>query len=152
MAAIDIGIWIDAEPETVWRAIESIQTHTTWMADAVAIRFLGDQRQGTGTRFECDTKVGPFKVVDVMEITEWEPAAVMGVRHQGLVTGEGRFTLEAARPGTQFAWYEELSFPWYLGGVVTATASTPILKWVWRRNLRALKAAIETHNLPPRDR
>lgn len=148
MAAIDTEIWIDADPATVWAAIESIQSHTTWMADAVAIRFLGDQRHGTGTRFECDTKIGPFKVVDVMEITDWEPQSVMGVRHQGLVTGEGRFTLQAAPSGTRFSWYEELAFPWYLGGVITATASAPVLKWVWRRNLRALKDAIETKNLP----
>lgn len=148
MAAVDTEIWIDADRATVWKAIESIESHTTWMHDAVAIRFLTDHHSGPGTRFECDTQIGPFKLVDVMEITDWEPESTMGVRHQGIVTGEGRFTLLAAPSGTRFSWYEELSFPWYLGGAITAAVSVPVLKWVWTRNLRALKAAIETRNLP----
>ena len=71
------------------------QRHVDWMHDAVAIRFTGEQTRGVGTRFLCDTRVGPITLVDRMEITEWEPAAVMGVRHTGIVTGSGRFTLEA---------------------------------------------------------
>ena len=42
------------------------------MLDAVAIRFQNDQHRGVGTIFDCDTRVGPFKLVDRMEITEWE--------------------------------------------------------------------------------
>ena len=55
------------------------------MQDATEIRFLTDHVEGSGTRFECDTKVCPFKLTDVMEITEWEDARHMGVRHVGLV-------------------------------------------------------------------
>ena len=53
-----------------------------------------------------------------MEITEWEPERAMGVRHDGLVTGTGRFTLEPLDDGrrTRFTWEEELTFPWWLGG------------------------------------
>ena len=41
------------------------------MHDAVAIRFQSDQHRGVGTAFLCDTKVGPLKLVDRMEITDW---------------------------------------------------------------------------------
>ena len=47
-----------------------------------------------------------------MEITEWRPGRAMGVRHVGLVTGTGRFTLRKARGGrTRFTWTERLRFP-----------------------------------------
>ena len=83
------------------------------MHDAVAIRFQTDQRRGVGTAFLCDTKVGPFKLVDQMEITEWAPGAAMGVRHVGVVTGTGRFTLTPIDLGrrTRFAWDESLTLP-----------------------------------------
>src|SRR3546814_14870314 len=72
-----------APPDAVWRDLEDLATHSEWMADAVAIRFLTDQRSGVGTTFECDTKVGPIRLTDVMEITEWRPGKAMGVRHTG---------------------------------------------------------------------
>ena len=86
------------------------------------------RRRPAGTTFECDTKVGPFKLTDVMEITEWSPGKVMGVRHTGLVTGTGRFTLKKATGGrTQFQWKEKLVFPWWMGGPVGAFVSKPVL-------------------------
>src|SRR3546814_2834648 len=106
-----------APPDAVWRDREDLATHSEWMADAVAIRFLTDQRSGVGTTFECDTKVGPIRLTDVMEITEWRPGKAMGVRHTGIVTGTGRFTLKKARGGrTQFTWKEKLVYPIWLGG------------------------------------
>ncbi len=79
-----------------------------------------DQHRGVGTSFLCDTKVGPIKLVDRMEITEWVTGSTIGVRHVGLVTGSGRFTLTAIDLGrrTRFSWEESLIFPWWLGGRV----------------------------------
>lgn len=130
---------LDAPPERVWADLAHLAGHVDWMHDAVAIRFLTDRTSGVGTRFECDTKVGPFRMVDVMEITEWQPGRVMGVSHHGLVTGKGRFTLRKARGGrTRFTWSERLRFPWYLGGPITALAAKPVLRWIWKRNLKGL--------------
>lgn len=136
---------IDASPEAVWRAIEDVEGHVDWMADAVAIRFVSTERSGVGTLFDCDTKVGPFRLLDRMEITEWRPRKAMGVRHVGLVAGEGRFTIRRRRwrRGTTFAWEERLRFPWWLGGPVGALAATPVLRRIWRRNLRTLKELVE---------
>ena len=96
---IHVGVHIAASPADVWDAIQDVESHTEWMRDAVAIRFLGHQRQGAGTRFVCDTKIGPFSLSDVMEITEWSPGQRMGVRHSGLVSGEGAFTLVKVEGG-----------------------------------------------------
>lgn len=140
MAKIRVSTVLDAPPDVVWADVEDIATHHEWMADAVAIRFLDEQRRGVGTRFECDTKVGPFRLTDVMEVTEWAPGRAMGVTHVGLVTGTGRFTLRRLRGGrTRFQWKERLRFPWWLGGPIGALAAKPVLTWVWRRSMRDLQ-------------
>lgn len=135
---------IEAGTDEVWQAVRDIATHTTWMDDAVAIRFLGDRREGVGTVFDCDTKVGPLCMTDRMEVTEWEEGRVMGIAHAGVVTGRGRFTIEPAGPGrTRFTWDEELQFPRRVGGPLAALAARPVLLRVWRGNLRRLKALVE---------
>ncbi|MEY2443536.1 MAG: hypothetical protein QOE00_116 [Ilumatobacteraceae bacterium] len=137
---------ISATPQQVWDVVERVEDHIKWMLDAVAIRFESDQHRGVGTSFLCDTKVGPIKLVDRMEITEWVPCSIMGVRHVGLVTGTGQFTLTPIDAGrrTRFAWDETLVFPWWLGGRIgSAVSGRVILRVVWKRNLRNLKALIE---------
>jgi hypothetical protein len=139
VARIKVSTVLDAPPDRVWDDVEHIATHVDWMADAVAIRFLTSQTSGVGTRFECDTKVGPFTLTDIMEITEWVPGKVMGVRHTGVVTGTGRFTLKKLRGGrTRFQWNEKLVYPMWMGGPIGAFASKPVLRWIWRRNLTRL--------------
>ncbi len=141
MARIRVTIMLDAPPAEVWADVQDISSHVEWMADATAIRFLGEQTSGTGTRFECDTKVGPITLTDVMEITDWVPGKVMGVRHSGVVTGTGKFTLKKASRGrTQFQWREKLVYPLWLGGPIGAFLSKPVLRWIWRRNLTRLAA------------
>ena len=146
MPGIRVATEIDATPERVWEVVEPVERHVDWMHDAVAIHFTTDQTRGTGTTFLCDTKVGPFTLVDRMEITEWEPAKVMGVRHVGVVTGTGRFTLEAIDLGrrTRFVWEEQLVFPWWMGGPLGALIGGRIvLAAIWRRNLRNLRRIVE---------
>lgn len=144
MAGIRVSTTIDASPADVWDVVERVGDHGEWMHDAVAIRFTSDSTQGTGTSFDCDTRVGPFRLTDRMEITSWVPEATMGVRHVGVVTGIGEFTLELVDDArTLFTWHEELTFPWWMGGPVGAVAGGQILKRVWKRNLRQLKAIVE---------
>lgn len=119
------------------------------MADAVAIRFITEQTRDVGTEFFCDTKVGPIKLVDKMTITKWEPEKVMGVRHTGVVTGTGEFTLEPLDGGsrTRFTWTEKLDFPWWLGGVLgSVVGGQLVMKPIWRRNLRALRRIVDQKN------
>jgi hypothetical protein len=140
MARIRVSTILDASPGEVWADVQDIASHPQWMADAVGIRFLGAQTSGVGTRFECATKVGPIRLTDVMEITEWTPGKAMGVTHTGLVMGTGRFTLKKASRGrTRFQWREKLRFPLWMGGPVGAFASKPLLTWVWRRSMRNLQ-------------
>lgn len=139
-----VGVEIAASPEEVWRVLEPIEDHVEWMTDAESITFTSPATRGVGTTFDCVTKLGPVRLTDRMVVTEWEPAQAMGIIHEGAVKGTGKFTLAPAGSGrTQFTWAEELRFPWWLAGPAGAAIAAPILRAVWRRNLRALKTIVE---------
>lgn len=151
MRRIAVAIEVDATPSEVWDALERVERHVDWMRDAEAIRFTSDQRRGVGVRFVCDTRVGPLRLSDAMEITEWEPTRSMGVRHTGSVSGEGRFTLEAIDHArrTRVAWTEDLRFPWWLGGPVgELVGGSGLLRAIWKRNLRTFARQIEHGSTP----
>jgi hypothetical protein len=139
-----VGITIAQPPAAVWRVIEPIERHIDWMADAVSITFTSSMRRGVGTSFDCLTRIGPLRTTDRMTVTEWEPGREMGIEHRGVVTGRGRFSLHnLSGQRTRFTWTEELTFPWWMGGAVGAVAAKPVLRAVWRRNLRRLKELVE---------
>ena len=149
MPRVHVSVVIDAQPAVVWAAVEDIASHVDWMLDARAIRFTSPQRAGVGTTFDCATKVGPFRLTDRMEIVRWEPRRAMYVRHSGLITGTGGFTLERARRArTRFVWDEPLRFPWYFGGPIGALAAKPVLTAIWKRSLANLKAKVESGSGP----
>jgi Polyketide cyclase / dehydrase and lipid transport len=142
---IRVEVEIAAPPAAVWADVARIASHVEWMSDAEKITFTSTAIGGIGTTFECDTRIGPVRLTDRMEITEWVPERVMGVRHVGLVRGEGRFTLDpTGRDRTLFAWTESLTFPWFLGGPIGAMPGRAILRAVWRRNLGLLAARFES--------
>jgi hypothetical protein len=143
MTHIEVTTTINAQPTDVWAAIADIATHVRWMDDAVAIRFISETRSGVGAAFDCDTRLGPFRLTDRMVVTEWAPPRVLGIRHAGVVTGSGRFVLTATHGGTSFAWEEDLTFPVWMGGGVGGAAAAPALRRVWRRNLANLKSLVE---------
>ena len=146
MGRIQVSVTIHAPVARVWEVVEPVERHVDWMADAVAIRFTTEQTRGVGTAFLCDTKVGPITLVDEMTITEWVPGEAMGVRHTGVVTGTGRFTLVETENGqTLFTWTEDLSFLWWLGGKLgEIVGGTVVMRFIWRRNLVALKKLVES--------
>ena len=156
LSDVTVSIDLDATPAEVWALVEPVERHVDWMADAVSIRFETDQTRGVGTSFLCDTKVGPIRLTDRMEITEWVAAddegaiGRMGVRHTGIVTGTGVFTIEPiAGPGsdparTRFTWSEQLDFPWYLGGRLgEIVGGKLVLGPIWRRNLKSLRRLVD---------
>ena len=139
MATLTLSTELPAPVAVVWEELRHIDRHVHWMADAESITFTTEQHEGVGTQFRCRTKVGPFVTTDVMTITAWEPERTVGVRHSGLITGEGAFHLVAKGDATDMTWAETLIFPWWAGGPLGALVATPILRAIWRRNLRRLQ-------------
>ena len=136
---IRVSTLIPAPPERVWEDVRDLASHVEWMADAEAIRFTTSQTSGVGAAFDCETRIGPLRTTDRMEVVEWLEGSVIGVRHVGVVTGTGRLTLTPEGGGTRFSWDEQLAVPWWLGGPLAA----PVLRFVWRRNLRRLRSRFE---------
>jgi hypothetical protein len=137
-------ITIDAPPAAVWADVNRLDSHVEWMRDAKSIRFRGRRRTGVGTELECRTRVGLLATTDVLVVTEWRPRRSIGIAHEGVVRGRGRFTLRRRRGGrTRFCWREQLQFPWWMGGRLGEIAAWPLLRMIWRGNLRRLKARIE---------
>ncbi len=137
-----MSIDIPAPLESVWQEAADLASHAEWMADAESIEFLTDRRSGTGTQMRVATRVGPLRTQDVMTVTDWQDHKSIGVRHEGVVTGEGKFELARIAGGTRFTWSEELRFPLRLGGALTAFFAKPVLAWIWARNLRGLRKRV----------
>jgi hypothetical protein len=151
LTLIAVAVVIDAPPSVVWATVERVEDHATWMTDAAGIQFDGDRRRGIGTRMTVDTRVGPLRLADRMEITEWVEGHAVGVRHEGLVTGQGRFTLEAiGDAATRFAWTEELRFPWWMAGALGGLVGGRVLAAIWRKNLSNLKHLCELNTCKAR--
>jgi hypothetical protein len=152
MPRLRVSTVIDASTDRVWDDISDISSHVEWMHDAHSITFRSESESGVGTTFDCETRIGPFRLTDRMEITSWKPGREMGVRHAGLVTGTGVFTLTPLREKsgrgrkrqrteqTRFEWSERLAFPWWMGGPLGGLAARPVLRWVWKRNLKNLRS------------
>jgi Polyketide cyclase / dehydrase and lipid transport len=137
-------ITIDVPPAAVWAEVKRIDRHVAWMRDAESIRFVSRRHRGVGTRLVCRTRVGPLLTTDVLVVTEWRPRRAIGISHEGTIRGDGRFTLRRARGGrTRFCWREQLRFPWWMGGPVGALFASPVLRALWKGNLRRLKALVE---------
>lgn len=156
MIGIRVSTVIDAPIGEVWDDIRHIARHVEWMKDAISIQFHngpgsgesgipdrtdGPVREGVGVQFSCHTKVGPIVLNDRMEITEWIDSRLIGIRHRGLVTGEGQLRLAPLdQSQTEVVWEERLVFPARLGGPIGARLARPVLHRIWTANLSRLSA------------
>ncbi|NLA36682.1 MAG: SRPBCC family protein [Actinobacteria bacterium] len=128
---------VGASRDVVWADLSQLDRHVEWMHDAAKITFRTEQRRGVGTAFDCLTVVGPLRTVDRMEITSWVEGSEIGVRHTGLVTGEGVIELRDAGPHHCIvSWTERLEFPAYFGGPLGAAVAKPVMRLIWRSSLR----------------
>lgn len=130
--------------EAVWAALADLGSHDRWMKDAESIVFVTEQRSGVGTRMEVETVVGPLRTLDKMEVVGWEEGQSIEVVHQGLVTGRGTLAARPHGDGTLVSWDETLTFPWYLGGPITAFFAKPVLGAIWRGNLERLEETLSS--------
>ena len=143
MGQIEISIELGVSPAKLWDELRHIDRHVNWMNDAVSLTFLSATTEGIGTSFRCLTKVGPLKTNDVMTITQWEEEKSMGVEHVGLITGSGVFTIAGHGDSSTITWKEDLTFPWWMFGPVGSFVASPILRLIWKKNLRNLQEIVE---------
>ena len=143
MAMVVVEIDLPYAVSAVWAELSQLERHSDWMMDAERIDFSSGQRRGVGTEMKVRTRVGPFVTEDIIEVREWTEGKSIGVSHRGLVTGIGVFVLVPTDSGTRFIWWEDLEFAWYLGGPITAQFATPVLRWIWRGNLKRFAETLD---------
>lgn len=140
MARIEVSRVMAAPPEKVWEELADLASHPEWMRDARGIEFLSETRQGVGTRVEVETRLGPFRTLDMMEVTGWDEGHSIEMEHRGLVRGRGVLSVTREREDRAVvSWLEDLAFPWWAGGELTALLAAPVLRLVFGGNLRRLE-------------
>lgn len=122
--------------------LSDFESHTKWMRDARSIEITSESTRGVGTRMRVLTAVGPFRTTDVIEVIRWEERRLIGVRHLGLVGGQGTLGMHPVGEHTDVFWKEVLVFPWRIGGPITESIAAPVLRSVWRENLRRLEETV----------
>lgn len=144
MARIDVSRHIERPIADVWAAIADLGTHPVWMRDARSLEFTTEQRTGVGTRMEVETRVGPLRTTDVMEVVGWDDGRSIEVVHEGVVSGRGVLATVPEGSGTLVTWQEALHFPWWLGDGFTALLARPVLSRIWAGNLKRLEESINS--------
>ena len=141
---IEVETVINAPLDDVWNEVSKIENHSNWMKDAVNIDFQTEKKSGVGTKIKVLTKIGPIKLNDFMTFTKWEEKKSIGVDHIGIVTGKGEMQFEKVDENTtKFKWIETLKFPFYFGGPIGEIIGKPVIKLIWKENLKNLKKEIE---------
>jgi hypothetical protein len=98
-----------APAERAWSLLVDWPRQGDWMP-ATTVRVAGTGSSGAGTRLRAVTGVGPLRIVDTMEITDWDPPARCVTRHTGRVLrGEGIFEIRAlSTDRCRLTWTEDV--------------------------------------------
>ena len=93
-------------------------------------------------------KLGPVKAL-YYSITEVYFVTTSTLKYLGtIVTGKGEMQFRKIDEyTTNFKWTETLKFPIYLGGPIGEVFGEPILKLIWKENLKNLKKEIEDEKI-----
>ena len=120
---IAISTLINSPAEKVWSSIADWEGQGAWMLQTKVIR-TSKIAEGVGVKIEAFT--GPFYrlfprykflgLLDLMEVTRWEPPHRCDVIHYGkILKGLGTFEVVALDSShTTFHWSEEVIAPWLL--------------------------------------
>ena len=139
---VSVSAKVDAAPGRVWGELADLASHSEWMKDAESIVFTSDQTRGVGTTMDVKTRVGPLGTIDVVEVTDWVEGESIEIAHYGLVGGTGRLEVLPDHEASVVKWTEELTFPWWVGGGLTAMVAKPLLTRIWLANLERLAVRV----------
>jgi Polyketide cyclase / dehydrase and lipid transport len=141
-----IEIW-DTMPgtaEVVWRLITDWEHQDDWMLEASDFVVTGTQREGVGVEAEATVSIGGIRTRDRVRVSGWDPPRRLEMEHGGWVQGLGVIRLTPVGHGAcRLDWREELQAP-SLGllGTVGLTAFRPLMRRIFRRDLRVLRGLV----------
>ena len=118
--SLALTVSVPLSQEKAWLAIIDWQGQSNWMLQT-KVWVEGEKVSGIGTKISAFT--GPlhrfyprfksFGILDLMEVTSWEPPFRCGVAHYGsIIKGTGIFEVEAIDDSRSlFHWSEEIEAP-----------------------------------------
>lgn len=108
------------------------------------------RREGVGVEAEAIIRIGGITTRDRVRVTGWDPPRRLSLEHLGWVSGTGDLVLIPVGVGeTRVVWREALRAPrlgplGWLGpaGRVGLLLFRPLLRWIFRRDLRVLAGLV----------
>jgi uncharacterized membrane protein len=139
---IHTEISVPTDRAQTWELLIDLQRQPEWMKDALSIEQLTDGPVGVGTVMRVPTQILFLRTTDRMEVTAFDPLEKWSVKHIGLVTGEGTFSLreDEAGTGTIVHWHERLSAPLGILGRIGMTLFRPALRYQFHSDLVRFRA------------
>lgn len=141
---LEMTIDINAPPSMVWPYLVDWERLGSWMLEASEFRVLTDHSEGVGVVAEATIRIGPISTVDRIQVTVWEPPALLELEHVGWVKGHGVMESHALDAATRLHWKERLIPPWGALGALGIRVWKPMMRRTFLRDLQALKALVES--------
>lgn len=142
---LEMAIEIAAPPETVWEWLVDWERLGLWMKEASDFRVTSPEREGVGVVAQAKVRIAGITTLDSVTVTRWEPPEWFEIEHQGWVGGRGLMQARPTPVGTYLWWRETLIAPLGWLGWVGMEFVKPVMRWIFRRDLRLLKQLVERH-------
>jgi carbon monoxide dehydrogenase subunit G len=141
---IEVSDTMPGSPDVVWALITDWEHQDDWMLEASGFELIGEQREGVGVEAKATVRIAGIKTRDKVRVSMWEPPRILVIDHLGWVKGSGEIQLQPVAEGTRMRWKETLFPPRRLGpvGRVGLRAAAPLMRRVFRRDLRVLRSLV----------
>lgn len=136
---LEMGAILPGPPAVAWRLITDWEKQGDWMLEARDFVVTSEQREGIGVTAEATVRIGGITTRDRATVTSWEPERLLGISHEGWVSGRAEMLLtplDGSR--THILWTEALRPPWGLVGAIGLSAFKPLMRRVFERDLSVL--------------
>ena len=136
---LEMAETLPGPPDIVWELITDWEHQGDWMLEASDFVVTSEQREGIGVEAEATITIGGITTRDKVRVVGWEPPRRLAIEHLGWVSGRGEIYLTPlGRDRTHLFGREELEPPVGLLGAVGITAFKPVMRRIFKRDLRVL--------------
>ena len=136
---LEMAETLPGPPDIVWELITDWEHQGDWMLEASDFVVTSEQHEGIGVEAEATITIGGITTRDKVRVVGWEPPRRLAIEHLGWVSGRGEIYLTPlGRDRTHLFWREELEPPVGLLGAVGITAFKPVMRRIFKRDLRVL--------------
>ena len=150
---LSVSVPVAAPVEAVFAGMVDLAAQDEWMLGTRLFALAGDiPVPRVGSRLAALTGLSGLGVLDLMEVTVYDPPRRWETRHTGgVIKGRGIFTVDPAGPGACVAtWGEEVELPLGRLGRIGWVVARPAIAWGLRRSLERLATGVLDGSLPPR--